>query len=168
MKSSEHTTGLSAEEHKVTRILQELSTYYDDHKLPNTDEDLANSNLTVKIVRFELEVSFTRAFDKPVDSRTSSKFIKYLLGQDILIEEIAPNLQKKKRKKSDGNTAYFINPITLEAKLRYLKHKYDKFQLEKNAIHTPKFNLMTFMNQQSVAHKDNLKISEPISSYRMN
>jgi hypothetical protein len=153
MKSKEQITGLTAEEHKQVSILQALSTHYDDHKLPDTDMLAEKGTLNVRIKRYDLHILLTRAFGKAIDSRVSCKYIRYLLAEGMLVQNPTSHITKNKHIKPDNDTMYFIDSQVIDEKLNEHRIKLEKFQTEKNAIHSPKFDLMAFINKQSDAHK---------------
>jgi hypothetical protein len=140
MKSSEEKSGLSDKENKIVMLCQELSTYYDDHKLSNTDEDLTNGDLTVKIKRYDLRQIVIDKLEV-FNAETVNTWIMFLIRRGYLIQNPDSHIIKTKNKKEiikpHNDTMYFIDPRKLEESLETLRIKLDNFRKKKSVyIHT--------------------------------
>jgi hypothetical protein len=153
MKSSEELTGISKEELKEDSIRSFIEFYYDDHKLPDTDTELENGFLNVKINRYDARLLTAKALKqslgKTPDDRTINKYLTGLLLDDVLRQNPTSHITKNRHIKPSNDTMYFINPKPIEFKRQQLIAKKQKFLSEKNAIHTPKFNLLSYMHSEA-------------------
>jgi len=110
-KSTKELTGLTAKEHKILGVLLQLSDWYNENKLPNSDELSKNNKSNVKINRYDLTLVLNKilAQNFPISRHTISSWIKYLLARNIIIQNPTSHLDTHNEPNPTNKTKYFIN-----------------------------------------------------------